>query len=151
MIILNCKEKNMIFGIGIDIVEKIRIVDIIDSLQQRFLQKHFHLSERVAIEASKFTRLQLADFCAKRFAAKEACLKAAGIGIARGISLIDVEVKNNAAGKPEIILSNKLKEAIFCQDLYKDLVKNGNGEMKVHLSISDEKLYAVANVVIEII
>ena len=72
-----------------------------------------------------------------RFAAKEAFSKALGTGIC--FDLRDVFVKKNADGKPELYFSEKLKK----------LLEEKCGECRIFVSLSHEKEYAVANVVIE--
>ena len=75
----------------------------------------------------------------KRFAAKEAFVKALGTGISQGISFNEISVKNNKYGAPFIVLLGKTKT------IAKNLTKKKN---KIYLSLSDEKKYALAMVVI---
>ena len=79
-------------------------------------------------------------FYAKRFAAKEAFSKALGTGIRKGINLKNIEVSNNAHGKPSISLkgnlANYLKKRVKCKKYY------------IHLSLSDDKPWAQATVII---
>ena len=76
---------------------------------------------------------------AKRYAAKEACAKALGTGIAKGIYWKDIEVVNDKSGKPYIKLYN---EAL------KRINKITNNQYGIDLSMSDEKNYAIANIII---
>jgi holo-[acyl-carrier-protein] synthase len=84
--------------------------------------------------------LNSAESYSKRYAAKEACAKALGTGLARGVFWKDIEVRNDKFGKPMILLHNK---ALI---LLKKLGKNLNH--KIDVSLSDEKNYAIANVII---
>ena len=81
------------------------------------------------------------NFYAKRFAAKEAFVKAIGTGFRSEINFIDIEIKNHKNGKPYILLSKKLK------NLLKKKFKIQ--KYKVFLSLSDEKDYSIAFVVID--
>ena len=76
----------------------------------------------------------------KRFAAKEAFVKALGTGIRFNINFKDIEVKNNHYGKPYLLINKKVINKI--KILFK--VKKFN----ISLSISDEKKYAIASVII---
>ena len=77
---------------------------------------------------------------AKRYAAKEACAKALGTGLARGVFWKDIEVQNDKFGKPNIKLhKNALK-------FFKKMTKNN--DCSIEVSLSDEKNYAIANVII---
>jgi holo-[acyl-carrier protein] synthase len=124
-----------IYGIGIDLCDIDRIKQSLERYSESFANKILHPCEKQVFESSKFK----ARFLAKRFAAKEAFAKALGTGIADGVILPDIEVKNNALGKPYLILHGKAKTKLELIAL----------EGQVHLSISDEKHYAIAQVVIE--
>ena len=76
----------------------------------------------------------------KRFAAKEAFVKALGIGFRKNINFNDIEVVNNTYGKPYISIDKKIANKI--KTLFK--VKKFN----ILLSISDEKKYSIASVII---
>ena len=75
----------------------------------------------------------------KRFAAKEAFAKALGVGISKGISFKEISITNNKNGAPFIQLLGKTKI------IAEKLTKNKN---KIYLTLSDEKKYALAMVVI---
>ena len=122
-----------IVGIGTDIVEIARI--------EKQLAKSQRLAERVLTpdELAIFTQHPFpARYLAKRFAAKEAAVKAIGIGIGNGISFQHVQVDNLAGGQPVLSFSGKFAE--ICQQL---------GVSSSFISISDEQHYAVATVVLE--
>ena len=122
-----------IIGLGTDIVEIERI--------EKQLKKSLRLAERVLTDSELLTFKQhkfAARFLAKRFAAKEAAVKALGIGIGNGVSFQHVEVLNLASGQP--ILKFYGKFAQLCEQ---------HGVAKSFVSISDEQRYAVATVVLE--
>ena len=126
----------MIYGNGIDIIDINRIRKVIDKYGNRFKKRCFSSSE---IERSEKRKKSVESY-AKRYAAKEACAKALGTGLARGVFWKNIEVKNNQFGKPFIKLHGKAKE------IFKNMNKTSNTQVEV--SLSDEKKYAIANVTI---
>ena len=125
----------MIFGVGTDIIDINRIRRVILKYGDRFKQKCFHKHEIIRSEKIYKT----VESYAKRYAAKEACAKALGTGLARGIFWKDIEVRNNEYGKPYIKLH---KNAL------KYLKSFNKSEIKIELSISDERDFAISNVII---
>ena len=125
----------MIVGLGTDIIDNRRIENTIKKFGLKFKQRCFLNNE---IKKSK-KKLKQINFFAKRYAAKEACAKALGTGLAKGIFWKDIEVFNDTNGKPYIKLHNKA---------LKLLNKNFNFPCKIELSLSDEKNYSIANVII---
>ncbi|MBU6140048.1 MAG: holo-ACP synthase [Proteobacteria bacterium] len=127
----------MILGIGIDLVSVERIQNLEDQFGKKFLQKIFTKNE--SAESKK--KISSAIFLAKRFAAKEAFSKALGLGIGRGINFQDIEVENDDFGKPRIKILNEknafIKKHFNCENF------------AIHLSLSDEKSFANAIVLIE--
>ena len=125
----------MIFGIGADIVEVKRIRNL-DSLE-KFADKILSLNElevfKSQIDEKKVT------FLAKQFAAKEAVSKALGTGIGTDIRFNQIEILRNSDGKPY------LNHADMITTIFNDL-----GITKTHVSLSDEKKYALAFVILEI-
>ena len=126
----------MIYGTGIDIIDIKRIRRVIRKYGNRFKKKCFSDNE---IERSD-KRLNSVESYAKRYAAKEACAKALGTGLARGVFWKDIEVVNNQYGKPFIKLHGKAK------DIFRNMDKAS--DTKIEVSLSDEKKYAIANVTI---
>jgi len=124
-----------ILGNGVDIVDNKRIEKAIKR-NKKFIYKVFSTNE---IKNSK-KKYNKTNYFAKRFAAKEAFLKALGTGVSNGISLKDISVKNNKYGKPSIIINDKLKQYI----MRKFKTKN----IKIFLSLSDEKENSIAFVII---
>ena len=126
----------MIYGNGIDIIDINRIRRVINKYGTKFKRRCFSISE---IERSE-KRLNSVESYAKRYAAKEACAKALGTGLARGVFWKDIEVVNNEYGKPFIKLHRRAK------DILKIMKKKSN--LQIEVSLSDEKKYAIANVTI---
>ncbi len=126
----------MIYGTGIDIIDIKRIRRVIRIYGNRFKKRCFSDNE---IERSD-KRLNSVESYAKRYAAKEACAKALGTGLARGVFWKDIEVVNNRYGKPFIKLHGKAK------DIFRNMDKAS--DTKIEVSLSDEKKYAIANVII---
>ena len=125
----------MILGTGIDIIHIKRIENTINKYGTRFKKKCFLDYEILRSENIKKSN----ESYAKRYAAKEACAKALGTGLAKGVFWKDIEVKNNEFGKPFIILHNKALEILNSLSFLKT---------KIEVSLSDEKKYAIANVII---
>ena len=123
-----------IIGNGVDIIKNSRINR---SLKIKgFLNRIFTKKE---IKEGKKLKNKI-NFYAKRFAAKEAFVKAIGTGFRSEINFIDIEIKNYKSGKPYIILSKKLKN--FLKKKFKI------DKYKVFLSLSDERDYSIAFVII---
>jgi holo-[acyl-carrier protein] synthase len=92
----------MIIGLGSDLIDIRRIEKTIEQHGERFLNRIFTPVERDKSEK----RAQRAASYAKRFAAKEACSKALGTGLRRGVFWRDMGVINLAGGKPTMSLTN---------------------------------------------
>jgi len=124
----------MIVGLGTDIAEIERIEKALNRSGDAFAQRI--LTEN---EFEVFTNLkQKGRYLAKRFAAKEAASKALGTGIAHGVSFQDFEISNDENGKPVLTLSGKAQQ-----------IAQASSVRSVHLTISDERHYAVATVILE--
>lgn len=123
-----------IIGIGTDIVEIERIKTIIFQFGNKFANKILSTKEWKEYIISK----NKINFIAKKFAAKEAASKALGTGINYGITFNQLELYNNSFGQPNLrFLDNALKKL-------KEIKCNS-----IHVSISDQKLYAHAIVILE--
>ena len=125
----------MIVGIGIDIIDIRRIEKTINKYGDRFIKKCFLQTE---IKRSENKRNTVQSY-AKRYAAKEACAKALGTGLASGVYWKDIEVSNNNLGKPILTLHNKAA---------KILNQISSNNTRIEVSLSDEKNYAISNVII---
>ncbi len=100
-----------ILGIGADIVECLRIGRMIEQHGELFLTRIF--TEREVLYCRE--RKRSVEHFAGRWAAKEAVFKALGIGWRRGLSFTDVEVRNEAGGRPRVHLCGAAKEAAQTQ------------------------------------
>lgn len=124
----------MIYGIGTDIVRIQRLVDILQRYGERFARRILADDEMQEFQVSN----RKSHFLAKRFAAKEAFVKAIGTGFRNGISLRDIRVTHDDLGKPLLTFSTRLDQRL------------GNlGIDGCHLSLSDEQDYAIAFVTLE--
>ncbi|ETT02478.1 holo-ACP synthase [Providencia sp. PROV188] len=123
-----------IVGLGTDIVEITRIESVIersaDSLAKRILTEHEY--------AQYQQQTKPARFLAKRFAVKEAAAKALGTGIRNGLAFNQFEVTNDELGKPLLSLSGEALK-----------LANSLKATHFHVSITDERHYAAATVIIE--
>lgn len=119
----------MIFGIGTDIVAVSRIEQGLERFGERFARRMLSDAEYQGFNKAA----RPAHYLAKRFAAKEACAKAMGTGFRNGLSLRHISVVNDGAGKPSLILTGRAAD--YSQE-------NNIGES--HLSLADEKDYAIA-------
>lgn len=93
-------------GIGTDIIECVRIAQMIEKHGEIFLTRVYTQEEIAYCSGRKAANQHYAG----RWAAKEAVLKALGTGWAHGIQWTDVEVVNQQGGKPNIVLSGKARE-----------------------------------------
>ena len=125
---------NNIFGIGTDIVNISRIKKSLNK-NKKFKNKIFSLNE---IKYCEKQSDKIASY-SKRFAAKEAFVKALGTGVTKGISFNEISITNNKNGAPFIELLGKTKTIV------KKILKKKNN---IYLSLSDEKKYALAIVII---
>ena len=125
-----------IFGIGTDIVNIKRMENSLKKYGFKFKNKIFSKSEITYCEKKKNS----SAFYAKRFADKEALSKALGTGIRKGVNLKNIEISNNIHGKPSILLKGKVANYL------RKKVKNKRYD--IHLSLSDEKPWAQATVII---
>ena len=124
---------SVIVGIGIDLVECGRFLDWSAFKKSRiFTKKELEYADNDNANSEK----HLANF----WAAREAFLKAIGMGFGDDISFSDVSVVHNDAGQPELLIAGGAKAEL------KELV---DGNVRVHLSITDQSDYCAAMVVVE--
>jgi holo-[acyl-carrier protein] synthase len=128
----------MIVGIGTDCCEVERIEGVIQRRGDRFLARVFTDAERAA--AAK--RPEPAVYFARRFAAKEACVKALGSGITKQVGWRDVEVLNGPAGQPILRVSGGALRRL-------NRMTPKDHEAALHVSLADDPPMAVAFVVFE--
>ncbi|MGY4289636.1 holo-[acyl-carrier protein] synthase [Bradyrhizobium sp. LM2.7] len=131
----------MIIGIGSDLIDITRIAKVIERHSERFLDRIFTEAERAKAERrSKNERMVVATY-AKRFAAKEACSKALGTGIRRGVWWRDMGVVNLPGGRPTMRLTGGALARLQA------LTPEGC-EAQIDLSITDDWPLAQAFVII---
>ena len=123
----------MIFGAGTDIIEVQRVEEKL--VRTESLKTKLFTPTEIAYCESKY---RPAMHFAARFAAKEAFLKAMGTGWSGGHKFSEIEVVNNALGKPELFVHGKVKE--FCE---------AHGITGMEVSLSHIKDLAQAVVVLE--
>ena len=125
----------MIIGLGSDIINNNRIRMTLEKFGDRFKKRCF-----TSLEIDKCeNRHNKVNSYAKRYAAKEACAKALGSGLARGIFWKDIEVMNDKFGKRLIKLHNNALSKL------KELTQNN---YRIVVSLSDEAEDSISNVVI---
>ena len=124
----------MIYGIGVDIVEVIRIERAYERWGQRFAGKI--LGPMELEHFSKTTRP--VRFLAMRFAAKEAVSKALGTGFRQGVSPRQIEVQHNQAGKPSLVFSAHVAELMEQNNITASFV-----------TMADERDFAIAYAILE--
>ncbi len=124
----------MIVGIGVDIAETARVEKLNAKFGQRFAQRILTADELLEFDRRK----RSSSFVATRFAAKEAVAKALGTGIGEQLGFHSIQIDSDSQGKP---LLRFLGAAV---DLIADLDINN-----AMISLSDEKHYVVAMVVLE--
>ncbi|WP_264702859.1 holo-[acyl-carrier-protein] synthase [Wolbachia endosymbiont (group A) of Volucella inflata] len=118
----------MISGIGTDIVYIPRVLRILQKYGEKFLNR-IYTEKEIELSRKYNSQEMRARYFAKRFAAKEAFIKARGTGFSQDITMKDIEIYNDVRGKPYLTVS-------------KDFIS------KIHLSLSDDGDYATAFVVI---
>ena len=128
----------MILGIGSDLADIRRVAQTLERFGERFTGRVFTDLEQARSER----RGDPAASYAKRFAAKEACSKALGTGLRRGVFWRDMGVANLASGQPTMALTGGALARL------EELTPPGC-EAVVHLSLTDDPPYAQAFVVIE--
>ncbi|MGQ7280562.1 holo-ACP synthase [Brevibacillus thermoruber] len=126
----------MIVGIGTDIVEIGRVQALIERRPEA-LDRLFTDAEKALLDGK--AKARRAEYLAGRFAAKEAAAKALGTGIGGQVGFHDVEVFSSDTGKPDMRISRGALERVGLNP----------ERVRVHLSISHSRDYAVAQVVVE--
>ncbi len=122
-----------ILGIGVDVVETVRIETSLQRFGERFLKRVFTADEIAYCSAMPHA----ARHYAARFAAKEAVSKAFGTGISGGIGWRDIEILRKENGAPFIVLHHVARE-----------LAEKIGVMEALVSLSHSDHYAVANAVV---
>ena len=124
------------FGVGTDILS-------IDRIQRSLKNKNFVKRIFNEKEILKCKSVNKSVNCyAKRFAAKEAFSKALGTGVSNGLNFNEIIILNKKTGKPYINVVGQTKKILYR--------KFKGKKIKISLSLSDEKKYAVAFVTISL-
>lgn len=129
----------MIYGNGIDLVKVSRLEKWVND--RNMIERYFNEREIKEADYDSLNERQKSALCqhyAARFAAKEAFSKALGTGIT-GFDLRDVYIQNEESGRPYIVLEKS------AQKVFNEKCPGA----KVFVSLSHEKEYACANVIIE--
>ena len=127
----------MILGVGNDIIDIRRIEKTIERYGDRFLARVFTDTER---QKSDKRRARAASY-AKRFAAKEACAKALGTGLRKGVFWRDMGVVNLGSGRPTMVLTGGAAEQLR-------RITPGGSEARIDITLTDDFPLAQAMVVI---
>ena len=122
----------MILGIGTDLTSIARITHVLEKHGERFIARCFGKEEAEGVEkrAEGNAQLRAAGY-AKRWAAKEACAKALGLGIRNEIYLKDIVVVNNADGQPRLVLTGGAKDRLTA-------ITPEGMTAQIHVSLTDE-------------
>lgn len=120
--------------IGLDVVETARVRRIVD-LRPTFVKRTFTIVELA--QAAGFEEARRYEFLAGRFAAKEATLKALGLGIGDGIALSEIEITSQESGAPALTLTGEARRAA-----------DAAGCVRYHTSISHDAGIAAAVVLL---
>ena len=124
-----------ILGVGVDIVENSRIAKLLRN--KLFIKRIFSNSEISIAKKLKYKK----NYYSKRFAAKEAFVKSIGTGFRNNLNFKDISIVSDKMGKPSFIISEKIKKIIK---------KEFNiSSFNFFLSISDEKKYSIAYVILQ--
>ncbi len=129
---------SVIIGIGSDLIDIRRVEKTLERHGERFIARVFTETEK---RKSEGRRLRAASY-AKRFAAKEACAKALGTGLSRGVFWRDMGVVNLPGGKPTMQLTGGAAARLA------QMLPPGHRAV-VHLTITDDFPLAQAFVIIE--
>ena len=124
-----------ILGIGVDIIENSRISNSLEN--NLFIKRIFSNSEILKANNVKNKK----NYYSKRFAAKEAFVKSIGTGLRNNLNFKDISIINNKLGKPSFVITEKIKKIVKRQ--FK------TSQFDFFLSISDEKKYSIAYVILQ--
>ena len=127
----------MIIGLGSDLCDARRIEKVLERHGERFLARIFTPAERAKAER----RANRAETYAKRFAAKEACSKALGTGLRRGVFWRDMGVVNLPGGRPTMKLTGGALARLKA-------ITPAGCEARIEVSLTDEGPTAQAIVII---
>ena len=124
-----------ILGIGVDIIENKRIKK---SIKNDKFKKRIYSNIELKLSTLSVNKT---SFFSKRFAAKEAFAKSIGTGFRNNLNFKDISIINNKKGKPSFVITDKIKKII------KKIFKTSS--FNFLLSISDDKKYSIAYVILQ--
>ena len=124
-----------ILGIGVDIVENSRITKLLKNMN--FIKRIFSNSEILIAKKLK----NKSNYYAKRFASKEALAKSIGTGFRENFNFKDISIINDKFGMPSFVINEKIKKIVK--------KKFKTNSFNFFLSISDEKKYSIAYVILQ--
>ncbi len=128
----------MIVGIGTDLVEIARVAAALERHEAAFAERILGAQELLEYQRRSASNAHNGvAYLAKRFAAKEAFAKALGSGISGSVVWHNIEILNDAQGCPQFL---------FHEELGSEMTQRG---WRAHVSLTDEKKYAQAFVIIE--
>ncbi|GBR03343.1 holo-ACP synthase [Acetobacter oeni] len=130
----------MIVGVGMDLTDMRRIERAIERFGERFLHRVFTDTERARAER-RSGEARIGTY-AKRWAAKEACAKALGTGFATGVYHSTIGVDNLRSGQPTLTLTGGAATRLA-------VMTPANMVVRIHLTMTDDVPYALAQVMIE--
>ena len=119
----------MIFGIGTDIVHVVRMEKNLERFGEKFPKRILTKNDKADYQKEK----KQANFLARRFAAKEATVKAMGLGFSGGLGWRQIGVNHDDKGKPLLEFNGFASEFVRNNDI-----------VETHVSLADENEYAVA-------
>ena len=129
------QKSKKIFGVGVDIINNSRIKKLLKNkifIKRIFSKNEIKNSVKIKDKTSYFS---------KRFAAKEALMKAIGTGFRFNVNFKDISIINNKLGKPQIIITNNIKRLLINRNKLK--------KFRIFLSLSDEKNYSIAFIIVQ--
>lgn len=124
----------MIIGLGIDIIEPIRIHNGIDKYGEKFLQRLFTEQEIALCQRYHYP----VEHYAGKFAVKEAFMKAIGTGLTQNVTFKEIEVLNRDSGAPYIVTQGTAAKVAAQLEV-----------THIHVSLSHVKMVAAAVVILE--
>jgi len=130
----------MIIGLGTDLCDIRRVARVIERHGERFLMRVFTEAERA--HAERRTGDARIGTYAKRWAAKEAVVKALGTGFAQGVAHSQLGVVNRPGGAPTMVLTGAALKRL-------EFLTPPGMTTSIHVSLTDEPPYAMAQVIIE--
>lgn len=126
-----------VIGLGHDVCDSRRIARTLERFGDRFTRRAFTDTERARCDR----RARRADSYARRFAAKEACAKALGTGLRRGVHLRDIGVDNLPGGKPVLVLTGGARSRL-------EALTPAGAAARIDVSLTDDRDLAYAIVLI---